>query len=85
MTEETKDLPLIVAQIISVAPSLVIRSGAAFLRLKSRSRKAAQTLEGALVANGMPSWAAHELAENFASDLSVRRLIASAGRQRPGG
>ncbi len=78
MSEENEDLPLIMAEIIAAAPALLLRTGAAYLRHKGRSRTAAKTLASALVANGMPPVYAQQLAEGFASDLSIRRLLASA-------
>lgn len=82
MSEEAEDIPTIMAEIIAAAPALVLRTGAAYLRHKGRSSTAAKTLARALVSNGVPPEYAQELADGFASELSIRRLISRMGGRR---
>jgi len=77
MTEKgnLEELPKIVASVMSTVPTLVLRSGWAYLRMKKRAQRASKQIEREFVSGGIPPEFAEKLAEQFASDLSVRRMI----------
>jgi len=71
----SEDLPKIVASVIAMMPPLVFKTGLAYLSMRKRAHKVSRKLEKQLVADGIPSEYAGKLAEQFASDLSIRRIM----------
>jgi len=74
---ESEDLPTIVASVIAMVPPLVFRTGFAYLKMKKRAQKMAKKIETELVSSGMPPEYAERLAEQYATDLSLRRMLRS--------
>jgi len=72
-----EDLPTIVASVMAMVPPLVFRTGVAYLKMKKRAQKMAKKIETELVSSGMPPKYAERLAEQYASDLSIRRMLRS--------
>lgn len=73
--ESSEDIPKIVASVMSAVPTLVIRTGWAYLRMKKRAQKASKEIEREFVANGIPPKFAEKLAEQYASELSIRKMM----------
>ncbi|MEM2891157.1 MAG: hypothetical protein QXJ32_01430 [Thermoplasmata archaeon] len=78
-TEGEDDLPTIVAAITLALPSVALRTGLAYLRMKRRARRVSRIIERNLVANGVPREAAQKLAESVNQDISIRALAARFG------
>lgn len=76
-TKDSEDLPKIVASVIATIPPLVLRTGAAYLKMRKRAQRASKRMEQELVSGGIPAEYAERLATQFATDLSVRRMIQS--------
>lgn len=81
MSDPREDLPKTVAAVMVNAPSLVLRTGLALLRLKRRARKNAKSVLKGMLENGLPEDLARRLAQSYETDLSIRRLV---GRLRRG-
>jgi len=77
MTEDTnsEDLPKIVASVMVMVPPIVFKTGWAFLKMRRRAHKVSRQLERQMVANGIPSEYAGRLAEQFETDLSIRKIV----------
>jgi len=76
MTEEKiDDLPRIMAAVMAAVPSLVLKTGWAYLMMKKRAQKASKMLERELVSSGIPAEYAGKLADQFASEVSIRKII----------
>jgi len=73
--ETSRDLPKIMASVMATVPTLVFRTGWAYLRMKKRAQKASKQIEREFVSGGIPPEYAEKLAEQYASDLSVRKMM----------
>ena len=82
MTERDGDLPKTMAIIMSMAPALVFRTGVAYLRTRRRAHQTAQFVFKGMVSNGVPPETARRLADQYADDLSIRRIIRTASANR---
>lgn len=67
----------LVATVVAKVPVLVIRIGWPVLMMKRRARKCSRRIRRHLEAGGMPPRMAAEMAEAYASEMSVRKLIQS--------
>ncbi len=84
--DENEDLPKIVAAIAWNIPSLALRTGWAYLKMKKKAQRASKQVERGMIENGLPPEYARKLAEEFAGDLSIRRFIGnSRGKLFEGG
>jgi hypothetical protein len=88
--ESSEDLPKIVASVVATIPPLVFRTGWAYLRMKKRAQRMSKQLEREFVSNGIPPEYAERLAEQYATELSIRRIFrkmeipfGGAWRQQP--
>ena len=84
MYDKEQDLPKIVASIGWMIPSLTIKTGWAYLRMKKRAQKSSKSLEKSMVENGMPPAMAKELASKYGDDLSITNMMRMASRGRFG-
>ncbi len=75
--EDRPDLPRIIGAIGAKAPGMMIRLGFSYLRHKKNTQRAYKTFVTTLERNGVPEEFAKELAETYASDISVRKMILS--------
>jgi len=73
--DSRKNIPKIAASVMTALPSLVFKTGWAYLRMKKRARKSSKNFERQLVTDGIPLEFAEKLAEQYASELSIRRII----------
>jgi hypothetical protein len=73
--EGSQDLPTIVASVMVTIPPLVFRTGWAYLRMRKHAQKASKKLELEFVSNGIPPEYAERLAEQYATDLSIKTMI----------
>jgi len=72
---DREDLPKVVASIMWTAPGLVLRSGFAYLRMKSSAKKSSQRFMDGLVKGGMSPEMARRLSEKYAVELRARRFF----------
>lgn len=77
--DDRADLPKMVGTVGAKIPGMVIRLGFSYLRHKKNTQRAYKTFVRTLEQNGVPEHLARELAEEFTSDISVRKLINSDG------
>jgi hypothetical protein len=77
MTERNDDLPKIIASVALMIPSLTLRTGWAYLRMKKRAQKVSKGVERSMVSNGIPPETARKLADELEEDVSVHRWIKS--------
>ncbi len=76
MTNDTEqDLPKAIAGIMVTLPSLTLRTGWAYLKMKKRAQKMSKVIERKMVSEGMPEEMAGRLADEFASGISVHRWM----------
>jgi hypothetical protein len=76
MTDEVEqDIPKTVANVMVALPPLTIRTGWAYLRMKKRAQRMSKVIKREMVSEGMPEHMAARLADEFASGISIRRLI----------
>lgn len=75
MTEPGEDLPKTVATVMVAIPSLVVRTGFAYLMTKRKARKGARLVEKGMVENGVPPELARRLSEEYESDLSLHKIM----------
>ena len=77
MTEKDirEDLPMIMASVMYSVPSLVLRTGWAYLRMKKRAQRASKSIEREFVSGGIPPEYAEKLAAQYAKDLSIRKMM----------
>jgi len=73
--QSSRDLPEIVASVIVSIPPLVFRTGWAYLRMRKRAHEMSKQLELELVSGGIPPEYAGRLAEQYATDLSISKMI----------
>jgi hypothetical protein len=76
MSEERSDefvkmVPVLMVEI----PKMVLKLGVPFLRMKKRVQKAERQFRTGLEESGMPPELARELSDQYAKDLSIRRII----------
>lgn len=57
------------------APSLVWRLGISYLRYKRQAKRAGKVFFHSLVSNGIPEKEARDLADEYMSALSFRKLV----------
>jgi len=77
--ESSQDLPEIVASIMVAIPPMILRSGMAYLKMRRRAHDVSKRLEHELVSGGIPPEYAERLAEQYATDLSIRKMIRKLG------
>lgn len=77
MSEQKEDLPKIVASVAWMIPSLTLRTGWAYLKMKKKTQKTSKRVEMSMVDNGIPPEIARQLANQFAEDVSVHKWIKS--------
>jgi len=82
MSENKEDLPRIIASIGWMIPSLTVKSGWAYLRMKKRAQRTTKELMKSMVDNGIPPEMAKELASDFGEDLSITSMMRMATRGR---
>jgi hypothetical protein len=82
MTEPDKDLPKIIASIGWMIPSLTIKTGWAYLRMKKKAQKSSKEIRRVMVNNGVPPEVARELASDFGEELSLTKMMRMATRGR---
>jgi len=77
MTEREKgaDIPKLVATAMATAPTLVLRLGFTYLRMKRRSRKVSKAFQTRLERDGVPPDLARKLGEEYGSELSIRKFL----------
>jgi hypothetical protein len=73
------DLPKTVAVIMTEIPAIALSTGWAYLKTKRRIRKGSKYVMKGLLENGMPKELAHELVNQYESDLSIRRIMKEFG------
>jgi hypothetical protein len=56
-------------------PKIVLKLGVPFLRMKKRAQKAERHFRTGLIENGIPPEFARELSDQYAKDLSIRRIV----------
>ncbi|MBU0623510.1 MAG: hypothetical protein KJ672_01555 [Candidatus Thermoplasmatota archaeon] len=83
MSEHEGDLPKLVADIAVTLPKIALGTGFAYLKMKRKARKSAKLFEKGLVSSGLSPTIAHELALNYETDLSIRKMISSFGGNFP--
>ena len=83
MSEHQDDLPKLVAAITLSIPKIALGTGFAYLRMKRKARRSAKLFEEGLVSNGLSPAIAHELALNYETDISIRKMIGSFGGNFP--
>lgn len=67
------------AAITLALPTVTLRTGFAYLRLRKQAHRMSRIIERDLVTNGLPQDTARKLAENFESGLSVRGFVKRLG------
>ncbi len=75
MSEHRDDLPKLVAAITMTIPKIALGTGFAYLKMKRKARKSAKLFEKGLVSNGLPPEMAHNLALNYGTEISIRKMI----------
>ena len=84
--ERREDVPKIVASIIATVPSIMLRCGFTYLRMKRRVRKNARVIEREMMASGMPEHVAKRLSMRYEEDSklieTMIRLVTSKGSRR---
>jgi len=83
MSERQDDLPKLVAAITMTIPKIALGTGFAYLRMKRKARKSAKLFEEGLLSSGLSPAIAHELALNYETDISIRKMIGSFGGNFP--
>lgn len=63
------------ATVMATAPKLVVDVGWSFLKLKRRAKKCSLRMRSQLVEEGIPRELARRLADDYAGEFSVRKLI----------
>lgn len=71
------DTPKLLAAMAVKVPLMVIRIGWPYLMMKRRANKCSRRLRKQLVEGGMPPHLAAKMADNYASELSVRKFLAN--------
>ncbi len=69
------DLPKTVAVIMTEIPAIALSTGWAYLKIKRRIRKGSKYLMKGLLESGMPTELAQELANQYETDLSIRKIM----------
>jgi hypothetical protein len=82
MSERDQDLPKIIASIGWMIPSLTIRTGWAYLRMKKKAQRSSKEIQRVMVSNGIPPEMAKELASDFGEELSLTKMVKMATRGR---
>jgi len=77
MSEQKEDLPKILASVAWMVPTLALRTGWAYLKMKKKAQKTTKWVERSMVDNGIPSEIARQLADQFAEDMSVHNWMKS--------
>lgn len=72
-----------VATVMAYTPVLTLKLGLGYLGLRKQAHKSAKLFRDGLVTAGMPSDLASELAEAYEADLSITRMMKSAGVSFP--
>ncbi len=75
--QDREDLPKIVASVAWMIPSLTLRTGWAYLKMKKRAQQVSKGVERSMVSNGVPPEMARKLADEFAEGISVHNWIRS--------
>jgi len=74
-----EDLPKTVAVIMSEIPAFALTMGWAYLKTKRRIHKVSKYVMKGMLENGMPRELADELANQYETDLSIRRIMKEFG------
>jgi arginyl-tRNA--protein-N-Asp/Glu arginylyltransferase len=78
----TKGSGEVMLAVAATAPTLVWRLGITYLRMKRRARRSGSEFYRSLVANGVPQIEARELANEFESAISLRRIVGQLSSRR---
>ena len=78
-SERDGNLPKTVAVLMTEIPSIVLGTGWAYLKTKRSIRKGSKYMLKGMLENGVPADLAHELAEQYETDLSVRKIMKEFG------
>jgi len=73
--EQKADVPKIVAMIILFAPTLVLRTGVSYLRMRRAARRSGARFRQELVRGGMPSKRAKALSWAYESELRLTKVL----------
>lgn len=73
--ERSGELVRMVPVLMVEVPRMVLKFGVPFLRMKKRAQKAERYFRAGLIESGMPSELARELSDQYAKDLSIRRIV----------
>ncbi len=73
------NLPKTVAVIMTEIPAIALSTGWAYLKTKRRIRMGSKYVMKGLLESGMPKELAHQLVDQYETDLSVRKLIKGFG------
>lgn len=79
MSDQEGDLPKTVAVIMVTVPSLVLRTGFAYLRTRRKARKNAKMVLKGMIESGIPPELAKKLADDYADQLSIRTFMRGFG------
>ena len=71
------DTPKLLATMAVKVPMMVIRIGWPYLMMKRRANKCSRRLRKQLVEGGMPPRLAAKMADNYASELSIRKFMSN--------
>ena len=81
-----EDIPKIAASIIATVPSMILKCGFTYLRMKRRVRKNARVMEREMMASGMPEHVAKRISMRYEEDArlieTMVRLVTSKGSRR---
>ena len=75
MARQDADTPKIVAMVILLAPTLVMRVGVAYLRLRRGARRGGARFRSELLRLGMPPERAKALSYAYESELKLTGMI----------
>jgi hypothetical protein len=65
------------------APPLLLRLGVSYLRYKRQAKRAGRSFFHSLVANGIPEKEARDLADDYMTSFSVKKIIRQLGFSMP--
>ena len=82
MSDPDGDIPKTVAVIMTTIPSLVLRTGFTYLRMKRKARKNAKKVMKGMIENGLPREYAKKLADAYDSGLRLRNIMGTFGAGR---
>ena len=74
-----EEIPKIVGIALAKSPKLVLKLSWRYLRAKKKAQRAERTFRGRLQASGMDPETAEELADRYASTVSIRHIMKELG------